>query len=80
MHSFQPAVKDLVTIDDCDIFIYVGGESEAWAEEYVEKNPSKKGRVNISLMDAIKDDVLVESDEGIVGALEEEEEDEENDE
>ena len=80
MHSFQPAVKDLVTIDDCDIFIYVGGESENWAKEYVEKNPGKNGRVNINLMDAIKDDVLVESDEGIVGGLEEEEEEEENDE
>ena len=78
MHSFQPSVKDFVTIDDCDIFIYVGGESEEWATEYIEKNPGKNSRVNISLMDAIKEDILVESDEGIIAEVEEEEE--ENDE
>lgn len=73
MHSFQPSVKDLVTIDDCDIFIYVGGESEEWAREYTEKNPGKNSRTTISLMDAINDDILLESKEGIVGEANDEE-------
>ena len=41
MHSYQPTVKDLVDIEDCDVFIYIGGESEEWAKEYSEKHPSE---------------------------------------
>ena len=73
MHSFQPAVKDLVDIEDCDVFIYIGGESEEWAREYSEKHPSSS-RTDICLMDEISGDILLENDEGIIVAEEEEEE------
>ena len=73
MHSFQPAVKDLVDIEDCDVFIYIGGESEEWAREYSEKHPSSS-RKDICLMDEISGDILLENDEGIIVAEEEEEE------
>ena len=73
MHSFQPAVKDLVDIEDCDVFIYIGGESEEWAKEYSEKHPSSK-RTDICLMDEISGDILIENDEGIIVTEEEEEE------
>ena len=73
MHSYQPTVKDLVDIEDCDVFIYIGGESEEWAKEYSEKHPSDK-RTDICLMDEIASDILLENDEGIVVAQEEEEE------
>ena len=32
-HSFQPTTKDLVFVSDCDVFVYVGGESDEWAED-----------------------------------------------
>ena len=28
LHSFQPSAKDMVTISNCDLFVYVGGESD----------------------------------------------------
>ncbi len=31
LHSFQPSAQDIMTIADCDVFIYVGGESDEWA-------------------------------------------------
>lgn len=31
-HSYEPSPRDIITIRDCDLFIYVGGESEAWAD------------------------------------------------
>ena len=74
MHSFQPAVKDLVDIEDCDVFIYIGGESEEWAREYSKKHPSSS-RTDICLMDEISGDILLENDEGIIVAEEEGEED-----
>ena len=33
MHSFQPTAQDIVKISSCDIFIYVGGESDDWVED-----------------------------------------------
>jgi len=33
MHSYQPSVDDIVTISTCDVFFYVGGESDAWVED-----------------------------------------------
>lgn len=33
LHSFQPSVKDIVEISSCDLFIYVGGESDAWVKD-----------------------------------------------
>ena len=30
LHSYQPSVDDIVRISTCDLFIYVGGESDKW--------------------------------------------------
>lgn len=32
-HSFDPTPLDMAEIENCDLFIYVGGESDAWIEE-----------------------------------------------
>ena len=37
LHSYQPTVDDLVTISSCDLFIYVGGESDEWVEDALSK-------------------------------------------
>lgn len=29
-HSYDPSARDIVKIDECDLFIYNGGESDAW--------------------------------------------------
>ena len=50
MHSYQPSADDMVRIADCDLFIYVGGESDAWAENVL-KASSNPNRKVISLMD-----------------------------
>lgn len=31
-HSYDPSARDIVRIDGCDLFIYNGGESDAWVE------------------------------------------------
>ena len=33
LHSFQPSAADIVRISTCDLFIYVGGESDKWVDE-----------------------------------------------
>ncbi len=79
MHSFQPTVKNVIDITDCDMFIYVGGESEEWINDCVSQNPNPN-RVDINLMEFLEDDVLEESHEGILqGEHEHEDADEHND-
>ncbi len=31
-HSFEPTPQDLIRIQNCSLFIYIGGESDAWVE------------------------------------------------
>ena len=33
LHSYQPTAADILKISNCDIFIYVGGESDEWVED-----------------------------------------------
>ena len=33
LHSYQPTVEDILKVSNCDLFIYVGGESDAWVED-----------------------------------------------
>lgn len=78
MHSYQPTSDDIVKISNCDIFIYVGGESDKWVEDVI-KSAGNKDMMVINLLDILgerlKEEELVE---GMQGEEEEEEgEDEE---
>ncbi len=32
-HTYEPGVQDMAQIKECDLFIYLGGESDQWVEE-----------------------------------------------
>ncbi len=36
LHSYQPDVNDIVTISNCDVFVYSGGASDIWVEDVIE--------------------------------------------
>ncbi len=59
LHSYQPSADDIVKISSCDLFIYVGGESDAWVEEAL-KDPANPQRVVIKLLDALGDAAKLE--------------------
>ena len=44
MHSYQPSAEDILKIAGCDLFIYVGGESDKWVDKVLQegKNPKRK--------------------------------------
>ncbi len=52
LHSFQPTAADVVQIVSCDLFIYVGGESDAWVDDALAEsiNPDM---VVLDLMDIL---------------------------
>ncbi|MBQ6737640.1 MAG: zinc ABC transporter substrate-binding protein [Synergistaceae bacterium] len=63
LHSFQPAVDDMVKIAKCNVFVYVGGESDEWVEDSL-KNVVNKNQVSINLLkilgDKVKSEEIVE--------------------
>ena len=42
LHSYQPTADDIVKISDCDLFLYVGGESEGWVEDALKNSANKE--------------------------------------
>jgi len=70
-HSFEPSPKDILAIQNSDIFIYVGGETDIWVDRILESIDSPKMEI-IRMMDVV--DVV---EEEIVEGMEEEEEEEE---
>lgn len=71
IHSFQPSVADLLLLTDCDLLIYVGGESDAWIDEALRDNPNPKRSV-LRLMDVLGERALQEElVEGMEGEAEE---------
>ena len=59
LHSYQPSAQDLIKISDCDLFIYVGGESDEWVERALEQS-TNKDMVVINLLESLGDKVKEE--------------------
>lgn len=77
LHSYQPTAEDISKIADCDLFIYVGGESDGWVEDALKESTNPDMKV-INLLDVLGDQVKEEEIvEGMQGEEEEEEDEEE---
>ena len=73
LHSYQPTLEDIMKISDCDLFIYVGGESDAWVEDALKEAVNKDMKV-INLLDVLGNSV---KEEEVVEGMEAEEEESE---
>lgn len=59
MHSYQPTMDDMIKISSCDLFIYIGGESDIWTEKAVSQAENKNMRT-VSLLDSLGNDAKQE--------------------
>ncbi len=59
LHSYQPTAADIMKIASCDVFIYVGGESDEWVEDALKEAVNPDMAV-ISLLEILGDDVRTE--------------------
>ncbi len=71
LHSYNPTTRDMLNISKCDLFVYVGGESDEWVEGVLTSYPSDK-RINLNLIAALGEKAREE--EEIEGVEEEHEE------
>lgn len=51
-HTYEPTPKDVSKIQQADIFLYIGGESEVWVDEVL-KSAQNKNLKTVRLMDYI---------------------------
>ncbi|GHT01196.1 periplasmic divalent manganese/zinc-binding lipoprotein [Synergistales bacterium] len=59
-HSFEPTPRDIIAIQNCDVFIYVGGESDEWVNGVL-SGVITSGMKIMTLMDcveAVKEEVV----------------------
>ena len=75
LHSYSPTADDIVKIASCDLFLYVGGESDGWVDEALATAPNEK-RVVVNMMDTLGDALREEELKEGMQAEEEEEEEE----
>lgn len=74
LHNYQPTAQDIIKISNCDMFIYVGGESDEWVSNVL-KEATNENMVVINLLDELGNSVKEE--ETVEGMQEEEHESEE---
>jgi zinc transport system substrate-binding protein len=60
-HSFEPTPQDIIRVQNCDVFIYVGGESDAWVERILGSMDTSRMEI-ITLMDCVEvvEELIVE--------------------
>jgi len=67
LHNYQPSVDDIVKISSCDLFVYIGGESDGWVGAVL-KNAINEDMIILNLVDMLgdsaKEEELLEGMEG----------------
>ncbi len=71
LHSYQPTAADILKISECDLFVYVGGESDRWVENAL-RSSANKDRVVVNLLEALGS---VAKEEELLPGMQEEEHD-----
>lgn len=74
-HSYEPTPQDIIAIQDADVFLYIGGESESWVEDVLKDIDTSKVKV-VPCMDMVS----LFQEETVEGMQEEEEEADEGEE
>lgn len=73
LHSYQPTAEDIMKVSDCDLFVYVGGELDAWVDDALKQAKNKDMQV-VNLLDVLGHSV---KEEEVIEGMEPEEEEEE---
>lgn len=69
LHNFQPSVLDIARVSECDLFIYVGGESDGWVDDALREAVNPDMRV-INMMETVNERLFEEEHVGGAGGHE----------
>lgn len=59
IHNYQPSAQDMIAMKEADLFLYVGGESDAWVADLMKADMTMSDK-SVSLVGALGDAALVE--------------------
>lgn len=59
LHNYQPTADDIIRISTCDLFLYVGGESDDWVQDVL-KEAVNKDMIVVNLLDVLGDSAKTE--------------------
>lgn len=52
-HSYEPTPQDIIAVQNCDLFIYTGGENDVWVEDILSSMPDED-RLTLRLTDCVE--------------------------
>ena len=64
-HAYDPTPADIIAIGDADLFVYIGGESDTWADGILASFDEGDRPAALRMMDCVSD--LVEEDDADAG-------------
>lgn len=75
-HSYDPTANDLITIQNSDLFVYVGGEMEKWTDKVLDSMENKNMKIiciskDIDTIEEQEIDGAEPEDEEVEGAFDE---------
>ena len=53
VHSYEPTPQDIIAIQNCDVFLYIGGESDEWVRNVLESIDTTHMQI-VTLMDSVE--------------------------
>ena len=53
IHGYEPTPKDIAGLQKCDVFVYVGGDSDAWVDKILTSVNNKKMQ-KVKMLDVVK--------------------------
>ena len=75
IHGFDPSLSEMNQILSCDLFVYVGGETDRWVHDLLEKNGTDLNAIALTdLVDTVDEELVP----GMQGEAEEEPESDEH--
>lgn len=53
VHAYEPAPADIIAIGEADLFVYIGGEGDAWADNILAGFDGGKAPATLRMMDVV---------------------------
>ena len=68
-HSFEPSPRDIIAIQNSDIFIYIGGETDSWVNRILQSMNTDNMKI-LAMLDTVElvEEEIVEGMESAAGA------------
>ena len=58
LHDFEPSPQDIISIENCDLFVYTGGESDEWVEDILKDLNNVRTLKMLDSVEAIEEEII----------------------